>query len=409
MSRWLRSVVLFAPFAILNACGSTPTNSAVADAGVAQGDVPSTGMDVATSTDTGPGTTDTGRACNGLSSVPMPPAVTTPEDQIGPAEGEPLPNLQINQARMRTSIQIQTRTFAANACEVMEGCTMPGRRRLMRFDLETPNNGEGDLNIGPATRDGRARPQFEFAACHRHYHFLGYADYRLYNGCGEEVGNGHKQSFCLEDSRRTGNNPNAPTTARYGCNRDQGIQAGWSDVYGRTLDCQYVDITDVPPGTYYLQARINTARGVRESDYTDNVATVEITIPAEAEDAGVSTDPTHACAMSGLAGTDRDCGWDRVGTYRCTPGQMVTVGCDASCAPALGSCEGDSILRVCPGTTACSAAAALAANDDSGCGTPSTNQCSRVTFACPASGQYTLLSGAYTAGQPYVCIAGGTQ
>ena len=39
----------------------------------------------------------------------------------------------------------------------------------------------------------------------------------------------------------------------YDCS-NQGIQAGWSDLYGNSLDCQWLDVTDVPPGDYFLAA-----------------------------------------------------------------------------------------------------------------------------------------------------------
>ena len=60
-------------------------------------------------------------------------------------DGCPLPNL----VPVIERVQIQTRTFSAASCEVVEGCTMPGRRRLLRFDLKTPNIGQGD-QIGRA-------------------------------------------------------------------------------------------------------------------------------------------------------------------------------------------------------------------------------------------------------------------
>ena len=40
---------------------------------------------------------------------------------------------------------------------------------------------------------------------------------------------------------------------------DQGIQAGWADVYGAHLDCQWIDVTDVPAGIYTLEIEVNPA------------------------------------------------------------------------------------------------------------------------------------------------------
>ena len=97
-------------------------------------------------------------------------------------------------------------------------------------------------------------------------------------------------------------------------------------------------------------------------------------------------------------------------------GESVTIGCNEACTPAQGRCEGNPMIRICnsarpcagtacnPPLTAperlpfCSHTAALAANDDS-CG----NQCSLVTFTCPANGYYRVLTGGFHAGEASTC------
>jgi hypothetical protein len=313
--------------------------------------------------------------------------------------------------------QIQERNFAAGACEVVEGCTVAGNRRLLRFDLSTPNIGRADLYLGSPTAAGHPPGRFEFGTCHRHWHLRGYADYRLVDGDGVEVGRGHKQSFCLLDSGRyMGLGTDIPAAMRYNCG-NQGIHAGWMDVYGRGLDCQYVDITGVAPGRYRIRASINIERVVEESSYDDNVTYYDITIPpppssdagtgdAGAGDAGImSMDPTLACP-SALTGVNRNCGWQVEGAARtCTPGAMVTVGCNQGCMPPLGSCAGDPMIRICPGSMPCTDLTAVTTNDDS-CppadGGP-TRLCSMAPFVCPASGRYLVMTGAYAAGGAYEC------
>jgi hypothetical protein len=54
------------------------------------------------------------------------------------------------------------------------------------------------------------------------------------------------------------------------CNTNQGISAGWADLYGRELPCQFVVIDGVPDGTYVLRSTTNAQRVVAESDYADN-------------------------------------------------------------------------------------------------------------------------------------------
>jgi hypothetical protein len=324
-----------------------------------------------------------------------------------PVDAGPLPNL----IPVVSNPQIQERSFAAASCEVTEGCTVAGDRRLLRFDLTTPNIGRADLYLGAPTMAGRPAGMFEYGTCHMHWHLRGYADYRLLASDGREVGRGHKQSFCLLDSGRYMTmGADIPAAMRYNCG-NQGIHAGWMDIYGRHLDCQYIDITGVPPGRYRIRAQINVERVVVESDYADNETfyTIDIPAPPTADggvpDGGLATDPTLACPGA-TEGVGRNCGWMVEGAPRtCTPGSRVVIGCNQGCSPAIGVCAGDPMLRVCPGNVPCSDLTAIASNDDS-CppadGGP-TRLCSRVEFTCPTIGRYTILSGSYRAGGAYEC------
>ena len=85
---------------------------------------------------------------------------------------------------------------------------------------------------------------------------------------------GAKQAFCWIDSARVqGNNP-----PHYNCS-NQGITAGWSDIYGRGLDCQWIDITGVAPGDYQLRVNVNDSRNISvESNYDNNTAVLKVRI-----------------------------------------------------------------------------------------------------------------------------------
>jgi hypothetical protein len=362
----------------------------------------------------GPGNNTTPDVVTGGDTSPMDAAMDSAPADAGGDAG-PMPNL----VPVIRNPQLQRKSFAAGSCEVMEGCTVPGSRRLLRFDLITPNIGNADLYLGNPTPENRPREQFEWGACHNHWHLRGYADYRLVDMSGREVGRGHKQSFCLEDfgpwmgmgaptcRNRPGQPEDPPGCVQpYTCS-NQGIHAGNHDIYDRSLDCQYVDVTDVPPGQYILRARINVDRVVAESNYDDNVAEMVVTV-SDPGDAGVSMDPTEACAAD-EQGPERECGWVAESMPRtCTPGTMVEVGCNAGCSPPLGSCEGDTMIRVCAGDRPCQQIDAMGRmppeyitqNDDS-CGPD--NTCSYVRFTCPAGGRYTVMTGSYRPGAPSNC------
>ena len=167
-----------------------------------------------------------------------------------------------------------TRTFSSNDCEVLEGCATVGTHRLLTFTTETRNIGGGDLVIGnPATNS-----LFEWASCHGHYHFEQFADYTLLDTNGNLVAAGHKVGFCLEDVRAW--SPTANPATRYNCN-NQGIQAGWSDVYAAGLPCQYIDITGLDPGSYTLRMVVNPVGLLAESNTNNNVTEVPVTIPVD--------------------------------------------------------------------------------------------------------------------------------
>jgi hypothetical protein len=183
--------------------------------------------------------------------------------------GAPAPDLVIWGPAVSPSFI--TRTFASNDCEVVEGCATVGTHRLLSFTTETRNIGAGDLYIGnPATNS-----LFEWASCHGHYHFEEFADYTLLDTNGNVVAAGHKVGFCLEDVRAW--SPTANPATKYNCN-NQGIQAGWADVYAAGLPCQYIDITGLDPGTYTLQLVVNPAGLINESNTNNNTTTNVVNI-----------------------------------------------------------------------------------------------------------------------------------
>lgn len=195
------------------------------------------------------------------------------EPGTGPGSGA-LPDLTVDTGALGSSVMFQTRNFPAGDCALVEGCvSQPGIRRLMRFSTVTPNVGAGDVFFG----DPRAGGNFIYSACHQHYHFNGYASYRLLGSGGQVVASGHKQAFCLIDLEPIRSDAGPP---KYHC-LNQGISAGWADVYDRQLDCQWIDITDVAPGSYTLEVIIDPGNIIRESDDGNNVGRVSVTIPPQ--------------------------------------------------------------------------------------------------------------------------------
>ena len=75
---------------------------------------------------------------------------------IGPDAAPGVPDLTVSEHRLVVDISIEEQTFAADSCELdpAEACVgAPGLRRLLRFPVETPNIGTGDLFL-PGTAAG---------------------------------------------------------------------------------------------------------------------------------------------------------------------------------------------------------------------------------------------------------------
>ncbi|MDQ3031147.1 MAG: lysyl oxidase family protein [Myxococcota bacterium] len=308
----------------------------------------------------------------------------------------------------RVNPQFDYEYFPEGDCAIVEGCVGgPGVRRLLRFDTWTPNTGTADMFLGVPSA---SVPYFEYSPCHGHYHFNSYAEYELLTSDGTCVAaEGHKQAFCLldfydypcDDDRSDPAVPDCASIRGYTCG-NQGIRRDAQDVYGGHLDCQWIDITDVPEGDYSMRVRINTEHILLETDYANNEVLVPVTIPAPPADVDVTT----ACP-SRRSGAERDCGWTLEGERTCTPGTTVTVGCSAACG--LGSCTDDPVLRVCDAAVGshCTLRHALGLNDDSGCGSGACGRggdcCAQLEITCPDSGTYNVFTGASDSTRAATC------
>lgn len=188
----------------------------------------------------------------------------------------PLPDLVVDEKRLRDEILFDNVYVTENSCAKQEACvTGTGLRRVLRFSVEAVNQGNATLTVPPPAN----RPDlFTFSPCHGHFHFSGFASYALLDLEGHTLLTGRKQAYCMEDTERIAAGPKVACNKEYNCD-NQGIQRGWSDLYGNTLDCQWLDITDVAPGNYQLQVSLNPARAFQEVTLDNNITTIPVTIP----------------------------------------------------------------------------------------------------------------------------------
>ncbi len=185
-----------------------------------------------------------------------------------------LPDLSVDGDALKSSVDLQWRFFRFKNCAVFEECALPGFRKVMRFTVVTPNLGDADLVLGDPEQNTEL---FEFSPCHGHYHLKGYAEYALLRDDEERmtVLIGRKQAFCMTDSFPY--TDHAGPRPKYHC-EFQGLSVGWADIYGRDLDCQWLDVTGLSAGKYLLRVTVNPEFRLVESDYENNAATIPVTI-----------------------------------------------------------------------------------------------------------------------------------
>jgi len=194
------------------------------------------------------------------------------DNAAGPPDAA-LPDLALVPRLMDNSIVVASRPFVPTDCEVLEGCAVTGTRRLLQFATATENLGPVPLDLGIVPPDGQDGGIFVWSACHHHHHIAGYAAYELVGPQGA-VATGRKQGFCLEDDAQL---VLGAGSLGFSCHH-QGISVGWADVYGNSLPCQWIDITDVAPGTYTLRVTIDPTGALPDADDVNNVWSADVTL-----------------------------------------------------------------------------------------------------------------------------------
>ena len=269
------------------------------------------------------------------------------------------PDLVIDSSLLSTSVVIESREFfdpasfdqtmphTGSDCSVAEGSvSAAGVRRLLRFSTGATNIGLGDLLLGSPT-DPKNAPFFEYAPCHGHYHFSGFANYRLLKPDGTIAVNGHKQAFCIEDNvDKLGVEPNPmpPTN----CD-SPGLHRGWSDVYTNHTEANWIDITGLPAGTYTLLVTLNDEHVIVESDYTNNAAQVQVTIVDDTtpELGPADTEALLRCPSS-MSTTITRCYKGRRDTETCKPSTTCVQPPEISHQAHCGVGGTGSLSTVCP-------------------------------------------------------------
>ncbi|XP_017288589.1 protein-lysine 6-oxidase [Kryptolebias marmoratus] len=187
-----------------------------------------------------------------------------------------LPDLVPDPYYIQIASYVQRTSMYNLRCAAEENCLSSSARYaqdyetrvLLRFTQRVKNQGTADF------LPSRPRYAWEWHSCHNHFHSMDeFSTYELLDAQTQRhVAEGHKASFCLED---TSCDPGY--YRRFACtSHTQGLSPGCYDTYNADIDCQWIDITDVPPGRYVLKVTVNPRQQVPESNFNNNVARCDV-------------------------------------------------------------------------------------------------------------------------------------
>ncbi|MBN1530605.1 MAG: hypothetical protein JW895_16195 [Thermoleophilaceae bacterium] len=224
----------------------------------------------------------------------------------------------------------------------------PSNERISGAGLHQVITHEGPVGGANTTTEELvpgAEMKFEETDGHDHWHFQNAARYSLYSGTQsapstQEVGFSNKVGFCFLDIGHGDPNyvagvdhPNhfkyaglvAPRTFFHDAvthpaepcltekdgtaahpwdvtdKVDMGISAGWRDVYEYTLPFQYVDVSDVTPGWYWIKSEVDPDNLLREAAGKETNAAAFSTKPSVVP--GYIAKPVNAGQISGVKPT----------------------------------------------------------------------------------------------------------
>ena len=180
----------------------------------------------------------------------------------------------------------------------------PDGRRFLRFSAGVTNIGQGPLEFqGISKKASSTLPEFQvfyfpksgststlvgqcvYDADNLLWDVFHIAEYRLRDLNGNQVGTAQKASFCVaDDYRLTPPVPGSPTMPRYRtCPHGSrlkkikvGLSVGWSDVYAWPRAGQFVDVTNIPSGSYLLEMEANPEGTAQETTRDDNTLQVPV-------------------------------------------------------------------------------------------------------------------------------------
>eukprot|EP00899_Mesostigma_viride_P007625 jgi/Mesvir1/16864/Mv15750-RA.1 len=214
-----------------------------------------------------------------------------------------VPDLVLDHRDLEMELVLETVTFVNSSCALRGGCVYgSGPRKLLRFTTSALNQGGTWRPIG-STAEAKERPDvFKWAPCRGEYELLSFSAATLRTPDAQLVVASHINNVvCLEDSSRVQNGSTVGCRGTYTC-ENRGLSQGWLDRFGWSLDCSWLDVTDVPPGNYLLELVLNPNQIFHESNFDNNAGSVPVHIPCKFPLGPIAASRTGTEACSSATG-----------------------------------------------------------------------------------------------------------
>lgn len=283
----------------------------------------------------------------------------------------------------------------ADQCAYDRGCIGgPGLRTLLRFTTQVQNVGAADLLLGDPARTAG----FATATCDGLPYLEDFILYQLVDENGDVRAESHAPALCPPS-------PSVTFTSPFDCDF-LGLWSGFSQLYApetvipsesdestvsyRETPCQWLDITDLPPGRYALRTTIDPRGVLQERNRANNTPP---DLPVEIPRFG---DPTVPCGdppnpLYGVGG-GRDCDLIRE--------ESASGTCTPDDSPPF-YCEGCGAYRVCDREQACTSGESIASGE--GCFSGEEN-----SFYCQEGGRFSFWYLNDESSEPLRCTFGDT-
>ncbi len=226
-------------------------------------------------------------------------AVTSSKVEARTALVEHLPDLQTlkpSELRIDTSSGRKLLRFSNTVANLGDGRLELRPQNPAVLALLLGNSGTSRVYQGIYTHDATGRwikvrerlaGTSQFHTAHNHWHFEKFARYDL-RAVGSDGSPGQslnrvseKTTFCVIDTDRVSSTIEHAEAQRYLlCGREDttGLSVGWADTYGSHLDGQWVDVSGLADGVYWLVSTADYAGNILETNEANNEAAVKIQI-----------------------------------------------------------------------------------------------------------------------------------